>query len=350
MTNATLLSALVALAVAFVAALDEQAAPGEVAGQQPPAQPPQSQTGGRGAAGSADSGRIRVRGLARDAQTPATPATSSITGRVLSADTGKPVKRAQVRVSGTGRGGRSTITDDQGIYTVTALGAGSYTVIASKNGFVDAIYGQRRPLQAGAPLELADNQQAANVDPRLIRGGVITGHVLDEDGEPLVRAVVTIQRYQYLQGTRQLTSAGGDQTDDRGMYRVFGLPAGDYYVSVNVAGLGQFLGRGLQQLAAGIGGFGGPGGRGGRGGFGAPDESEPSGYAPTYYPGVVSANEAGKIPLGPGQEVGGIDFQIQLVAFATVGGIVGGADGSGGITVTLAPQDTNARGRSAARS
>jgi protocatechuate 3,4-dioxygenase beta subunit len=339
MKNTTLLSALVVLAAAF-----------GVAQQQPPAQPPQGQTQtGRGQGRGGQGGGQRqnpqgAQGQPRDAQTAATPATSSITGRVLSADTGKPVKRAQVRVSGTGRGGRSTITDDQGVYSVAALGAGSYTIIAAKNGFVDAIYGQRRPLQAGTPLELADNQQAANVDLRLIRGGVITGHVLDEDGEPLVRAVVTIQRYQYLQGNRQLTSAGGDQTDDRGMYRVFGLPAGDYYVSVNVAGLGQFLGRGLQQLAAGIGAFGGPGGRGGRGGFGAPDESEPSGYAPTYYPGVVSANEAGKIPVGPGQEVGGIDFQIQLVAFATVGGIVGGADGNGGITVTLAPQDTNARG------
>jgi protocatechuate 3,4-dioxygenase beta subunit len=339
MKNTTLLSGLVVLAAAF-----------GVARQQPPAQPPQGQTQtGRGQGRGGQGGGQRqnpqgAQGQPRDAQTAATPATSSITGRVLSADTGKPVKRAQVRVSGTGRGGRSTITDDQGVYSVTALGAGSYTIIASKNGFVDAIYGQRRPLQAGTPLELADNQQAANVDLRLIRGGVITGHVLDEDGEPLVRAVVTIQRYQYLQGNRQLTSAGGDQTDDRGMYRVFGLPAGDYYVSVNVAGLGQFLGRGLQQLAAGIGAFGGPGGRGGRGGFGAPDESEPSGYAPTYYPGVVSANEAGKIPVGPGQEVGGIDFQIQLVAFAAVGGIVGGADGNGGITVTLAPQDTNARG------
>jgi hypothetical protein len=312
-------------------------------------QPPQGQTGGRQGRGGGQGQRGVAEGGAQDAQprdtTPATPATSSITGHVVTADSGKPVKRAQVRVSGTGRGGRSTITDDQGVYTVTALSAGSYTITASKNGFVDAIFGQRRPLQPGTPVQLADNQQAGSVDLRLIRGGVITGHVLDEDGEPLMRAVVTIQRYQYLQGNRQLTPAGGDQTDDRGVYRVFGLPAGDYYVSVSVAGLGQFLGRGLQQLAAGIGGFGGPGGRGGRGGaFGAVDETEASGYAPTYYPGVVSATEAGKVMVGPGQEVGGIDFQVQLVPFATVGGIVGGAENNGGITVTLAPQDTNARG------
>jgi protocatechuate 3,4-dioxygenase beta subunit len=338
MKTPTLVAALLALIVAS-----------GIARQAPTQQPPQGQTGGRQGGGGGQGQRGGAQAGAQDAQprdtTPATPATSSITGRVVTADTGKPVKRAQVRISGTGRGGRSTITDDQGVYTVTALSAGSYTVTASKNGFVDAVYGQRRPLQPGTPVQLTDNQRAGGVDLRLIRGGVITGHVLDEDGEPLMRAVVAIQRYQYLQGNRQLTPAGGDQTDDRGVYRVFGLPAGDYYVSVSVAGLGQFLGRGLQQLAAGIGGFGGPGGRGGRGaGFGAVDETEASGYAPTYYPGVVSASDAGKVTVGPGQEVGGIDFQIQLVPFATVGGIVGGADNNSGITVTLAPQDTNARG------
>ena len=316
--------------------------------QQPPPQGQTSQSGrqGRGGTGQGAGGQGVPQGAEppRDTQTPTPPATSSITGRVVTADTGRPVKRAQVMISGTGRGGRGATTDDQGVYSITSLAAGSYTVSASKNGFVDAIYGQRRPLQPGTPIQLLDNQQATSVDLRLIRGGVITGRVLDEDGEPLMRAVVSVQRYQYLQGNRQLTPAGADQTDDRGVYRVFGLPAGDYYVSVSVSGLGQIIGRGLQQLAMGAGAFGPGGGRGGRGGFGALNEVEASGYAPTYYPGVVAASDAGKIAVGPGQEVGGIDFQIQLVPFATVGGLVGGAANNGGITVTLAPQDTNARG------
>lgn len=276
-------------------------------------------------------------------QTTAVSATSSISGRVLTADTGKPLKRAQVVVSGTGRGGHVAITDDQGRYTVTSLAAGSYSITASKNGFVDAVFGQRRPLQPGTPIQVLDNQRMTGVDLRLIRGGVITGHVFDEDGDPLMRAVVSVQRYQYLQGQRQLTPAGADQTDDRGVFRVFGLPPGDYYVSVNVSGPGQMFARGLQQLAMVAGAVNG-GGRGARGAFGTPDDIEPSGYAPTYFPGVVSASQAGKVTVGPGQEVGAIDFQIQLVPFATVAGAVGGADRNGGITVTLAPQDTSARG------
>lgn len=260
--------------------------------------------------------------------------TASISGRVLMADTGRPVKRARVMVSGSGRGGRSAITDEQGRYTVDALPAASYTVTASKAGFVDASYGQRRPLQPGTPLQIADGQQATNIDLRLIKGGVITGRIADEDGEPLLRALVTVQRYRYVNGARQLMPAGAGQTDDRGQYRIFGLPPGDYYVSASDNGMGVAIARGLQQLAAQP-----AGGRGGRAGFAifaGNDDPEPNGYAPTYYPGVTSASEAGKVSVAPGQEVSGIDFQAQLVPFATVRGMVSGADD--GASVMLAPQ------------
>jgi Carboxypeptidase regulatory-like domain len=303
---------------------------------QPPGQPAQGQGAqrqGQGRAANPQQARDR-------AQTP--QGTATIAGRVVLADTGRPVKRARVSASGGGRGMRTTLTDDQGRYRITDLAAGNYTISASKAGYVDGVYGQRRPLQPGTPLALADAQASDNIDIRIMRGGVITGHVGDEDGEPLTRALVTVQRYQYVRGERQLMSAGGDQTDDRGQYRVFGLPPGEYYVSASVSGLGELLGRGLQQLAAGLGG--GPGGRGGDpfAGIGAPPDpanQTQTGYAPTYYPGVVSTGEAGKVSLPPGQEVSGIDFQIQLVPLARVTGFVSGAQDVANIM--LVPQDAS---------
>ena len=297
------------------------------------AQPPSGQGQGR-----------QGQGQARDrAQVP--PGTGVIAGRVVAADTARPLKHARVTVSGGGgRQSRSTTTDEQGHFEITDLAGGTYTITAARNGFVNAIYGQKRPLQAGTPVDLSDGQQLTNIDLRLIRGGVITGHVVDEDGDPLARALVTVQRYQYVNGERQLTPAGMDQSDDRGAYRVFGLPPGEYFVSANAASLFEILGRGIPALAGIMGGApgqGGPGGRGGRGGFpGIPatsDDAEPTGYAPTYYPGVISAAEAGKITVGPGQEVTGIDFQVQLVATATVSGLVTGADGP--VPVMLIPTD-----------
>lgn len=278
---------------------------------------------------------------ARDRARPAAAAqgTASIAGRVLTADTGRPVKRARVTVAGGARAGRSTVTDDQGRYTISGLVAASYTVTASKTGFVDAVYGQRRALQPGTPIAVADGQAAANVELRLTRGGVITGHVGDEDGEPLARALVTVQRYQYVRGERQLAPAGADQTDDRGQYRVFGLPPGEYYVSASTVGLGELIGRGLQQLAGARAEMAGRGA--GRGV--APtnpffqERADPTGYAPTYYPGVVNAAQAGKVNIGPGQELSGIDFQVQLVPLATVSGVVSGAQE--GVSVALLSQD-----------
>lgn len=272
---------------------------------------------------------------ARDVQQQPQTATASISGRVLAVDSGRPAKRASVLASGGGRQVRGATTDDQGRFRVTGLPAGTYTITASKSGFVDAIFGQRRPLQPGTPVQVADGQEVSGIDLRLTRGSVITGRVLDEDGEPLARALVTVQRYQYVRGERQLTSAGGDQTDDRGQYRVFGLPPGDYYVSATAGGLAQILGRGLQFSRGAFGG-----GRGGRGAFfGGPpvEDTEPVGYAPTYYAGVTSAADATKLSVAPGQELGGIDFQVQLVTMSTVSGTVIGASDS--VPVLLVPQD-----------
>jgi protocatechuate 3,4-dioxygenase beta subunit len=278
------------------------------------------------------------------AQQPA--GTAVIGGRVLAADTGRPVKHARVTVSGGGGGfgrqSRSTSTDEQGRYQIADLVGGSYTIMASRSGFVNAIYGQRRPLHPGTPVDLADGQQLSGIDIRITRGGVITGRIVDEDGEPIARGLVTVQRYQYVNGQRQLVAAGGDQSDDRGVYRVFGLPPGDYFVSGNASGLIDVLGRGMPGLAAVLGG-GGPGagsnpvGRGRGGFFGVTEDPEPTGYAPTYYPGVISSAEAAKVSVGPGQEVTGIDFQVQLVATATVSGLVTGADGPA--AVMLIPTD-----------
>jgi hypothetical protein len=303
-----------------------------VAQEPPAAQPPAGQGRGQGRGGQAQR-------MPRD-RAAVPKGTATIAGRVLTADTGRPVKRARVAVTGTvaggGRGGRTVMTDDQGRYRIAELAAGAYNVSASKTGFVDAVYGQRRPLQPGTPVQLADGQSAGTIDLRLTRGGVITGRVVDEDGEALARALVTVQRFQYVRGERELVAAGGDQTDDRGQYRVFGLPPGEYFVSASASGLSELLSRGLQQLAAGLGGGGRGGGRGGF--FAGPEEPEATGYAPTYYPGVVSAPDAGKVAVGPGSEVAGIDFQIQLVPFATVRGIVAGAED--GAAVMLVPQDS----------
>jgi len=275
---------------------------------------------------------------ARD--TPAQPAattaaaTGHITGHVVAADTGRPIKRARVFLSAAELpGGRGMLTDDDGSFDFTDLPAGRYTLNASKSGFIQLSYGQRRPLQAGTPLQLSNGQQLKGVDLALPRGGVISGRVSDENGDFMPGVAVSVLRYQYQQGDRQLVPTGRGQTDDRGVYRVWGLNPGDYYISATAPGENPGAGRGR----------GGPagGGRGGRGRGAAPDADDDQDqlmYAPTYYPGVGLVADARSVTVAVSQEVLNIDFGLQLVRTARVSGHVENPDGSrttrGNVTLT----------------
>ena len=133
-------------------------------------------------------------------QAEAPEGTAVISGRVLAADTGRPVKRAYVRATAAElRGGRGALTDAEGRYTLDGLPAGRYTIRASKIGFVTVAFGQRRPLQPGTPVDVRDDKTLKGVNLQLPRGSVITGHLVDEDGEPMVGVDVRVLRHAYRQ-------------------------------------------------------------------------------------------------------------------------------------------------------
>ena len=244
---------------------------------------------------------------ARDLGPPAAePAgTASITGSVVAADTGQPVPHAYLRASsGTLRGGRATVTDADGRYQLNGLPAGRYTITASETDFVSVSYGQRRVLESGTPLEIADGETLKKVDLALPRGSVITGQVVDEVGEPLAGVSVRAMRHEYRQGERRLTIVGTDTSDDRGQYRVYGLAPGTYYVSA----VARFIDSG----------------RGFRRGFGRGTQlvEQDMGYAPTYYPGVTTGAQAVPLVLGVSEETTGISFGVMLVPTVRVAGVV----------------------------
>jgi carboxypeptidase family protein len=186
---------------------------------------------------------------ARDNQTK--PGTATIRGRVIGADNGQPLRKAQVRiVSPDVRENRLATTDADGQYEVKELPAGRYNVTASKGSFVSLAFGQLRPFESGKPLDIRDGQTIEKVNFALPRGSVITGHVLDDYGDPASDVMVQVTRYQYIQGQRRLVPAGrGAVTDDIGGFRLFGLSPGQYYLSATLRpGSDQVLGPG--RLAA----------------------------------------------------------------------------------------------------
>jgi hypothetical protein len=173
-------------------------------------------------------------------------------------------------------------TDAQGRYELRDLPAGRWQLSASKAGFVTLQYGQRRPFESGRPIELGEGETMPRADFALPRGAAITGRVMDEFGDPVAGARVVVMRYQSFQGTRRLVPTGfGDETDDTGAYRLYGVAPGDYYVSATLRAQGFMA-----------------------------DSDDTTGYAPTYYPGTGNVAEAQRVTVGLGQEITNITFAL----------------------------------------
>lgn len=267
----------------FVFALSLLVALVDVAAQMPPgAQRPGPLPGGR------------VERPPRDPRETPT-GTSVIRGRVVAADTGAPIRRAQVRaMAGEIRESRMASTDAQGRFELRDLPAGRWDLTASKAGFVTLRFGQRRPFESGRPLELGEGETMAKAEFALPRGAAVTGRIADEFGDPVASARVVVMRYQSFQGTRRLVPTGfGDETDDTGAYRLYGLAPGDYYVSATLRAQGF-----------------------------ADDSSDTTGYAPTYYPGTGNMSEAQRITVPLGQEVSNISFALLPTKTVRVTGTV----------------------------
>jgi len=242
--------------------------------------------------------------------------TAVLRGRILTADTGTPVRRAQVRAILAGsRDTRLVTTDAQGTFEFRDLPAGRWEITASKAGFVTMRFGQLRPFEAGRPIELADAQVMERVNFSLPRGAAITGRVLDEFGDPVAGARVQALRYQLVQGTRRLAPIGiMAQSDDTGAFRLFGLMPGDYYVSAMLRALP------------------------------VDDPDEVTGYAPTYYPGTGSVTEAQPVPLAVAEEAS-ISFALMPVRTARVSGNVLNSTGgplTGGTVMLVSTDSTGA--------
>jgi len=253
--------------------------------------------------------------------------TGRIRGRVLSAETGQPVRRVLVRVTGTEIAPKAMLTGADGRYEFAELPAGRFTVSAIKSGFVNVQYGQTRPFESGKAIELADAQTIDKADIAMPRGSVIAGRIVDEFGEPITDATVTAMRSVWSGGRRRLQSAGRvGQTNDLGQYRIFGLPPGDYYVSATFRGGEMMMIEATSSPLV-------PGG---------PTSSPTSGYAPTYYPGTTSAPEAQRVKVTVGQEMAGADFALSPVKLAKVSGTVMKSDGqpASGTMVNLMPRST----------
>ena len=248
---------------------------------------------------------ISTSALARpaDQSDSATRRESSISGRIID-ESGQPLANAAVYVRKVGRQAnvnRSIGTDQDGRFRADDLTSGPYLVSAYAPGYVAATDSvERQYYRPGDAVTL-----------RMTKGAVITGTVTNADGEPLVAARVSAIRVRDGEG-RAMRGAGLTgvmrQTDDRGVYRLYGLQSGSYLIAVN-------------------------------GGFGSYYPSSAyDGDAPTYHPSTTR-DAAAEVAVHAGDEVRGIDVRYRGDRGHIVSGTLAGSLGSdqmGGVSVSLA--------------
>jgi hypothetical protein len=269
----------------------------------------------------------------RDGAVPATPAgTGTIAGRVVHrGDEKTPVRRAMVALASSNVTRRMVVTDDQGRFEFTGLPAGRYTLRFSKASYAATMYGAASVRAQGLTIALADGQRVADLVGTMMRGNVVTGRVVDERGQPIVGASVTVFERVTVGGklTYRPTTAGSRTTDDRGVFRFYGFEPGEWTVGVRV--LSSLAGMSMraptaeelrwaverQSRAGGV----------GAASAAAPPKARPVRQASVFYPGVADPAAATFLTFGIGEEKSGIDVVVPLVSTYGVSGRVTRPDG-----------------------
>jgi protocatechuate 3,4-dioxygenase beta subunit len=210
-----------------------------------------------------------------------------VEGAVLLAGSDAPVRNAQVTLFGEQRRmALNAATGEHGRFVFEKVTPGEYTFSARHPRFVPVDKSGEYSAFTSRKISVSEGQTVKGVVFKMMPGAVVTGKVYDEYGDPQPRTRVTLLRYRYRDGKRQMmSSGGGDSTDDRGEYRIFNVAPGKYYASAQYED--RTWGREAPQTKA--------------------DEFS---YPPIYYPGVLESDTAMELDLRANEERQGIDFRL----------------------------------------
>lgn len=278
---------------------------------------------------------------------PDTQAAASVSGRIVAVG-GQPLRKANVTLRQTGGGwgsggsvgafvsgsasapqGMSTTSDAEGNFLFDNVAPGRYQLWVERAGYLRQTYGAKRSLGMGTMLTVTPGHQIKDLVVELTAQGMITGKVVDEDGDPVARSNIMVMTYLYANGRRQLMPRGGQMTDDNGEYKVTGLSPGRYYLS---AGHPQTMFATDTTPAA-------P----------AKADKPVEDYVTTWYPNGLDSASATPIDVVAGQTAAGIDVRLRKSAVVNIKGTVSFAASDAGsqrLRVQLVPKDSFSFGMS----
>ncbi len=216
--------------------------------------------------------------------------TAVVRGRVVDR-AGRPLARAQVKLSFVASrraGPLAASTDRDGHFEFRELAAGAFRLSASKVAYFSNSWIDVGPMRSPS-FELKEGETRDDLEIRLDRWGTVEGRVVDERGDPMVDAVVQLLHARYEAGRRSLVRVDipAPKTDDRGRFRLYRIPSGQYLVSAVVNDVSS---------------------------------AELPGYARGYYPGTIDPASAQYISVAAGADVAGADVALARARTARISG------------------------------
>ena len=188
------------------------------------------------------------------------------------------------------------VTDRDGAFSFKNLAPGRYQVRAQRDGYFGApppgFVGTGLPTATNTTATVVAGQATPAVSITMLRGGIVSGRVRDPNGQPMTTSQVGAYQINYQNGRKVLQQLNSKQSDDRGEYRLFWLPPGDYLIGTLPRRLGNT----------------------------APTPQDA--YARTFFPNMVDAQQAQVVHVGEGAEISGIDIGIRADATGRISGKV----------------------------
>lgn len=226
---------------------------------------------------------------------------STISGRVVFADTGRPVRRATLKLYTDLKlnAVRTTAANLRGEFRFSEVAAGTYFVVAEfpgalfpRSSYVANEFGIGSDTEMESAKVAVDGKNSMRCEVRVFRAGTIRGTITYADGEPAVNGRIALFRRK--DGVVVPYFGETVMTNDRGMYRIDGLPAGEYFVGVVVGKVSASSGRRIED-----------------------------GNIPTaYYPGVANISEAKVIQIESGSDVAGVSITFDDHPLRQISGVV----------------------------